>query len=134
MPSRRGFAGFGLIAILVVLAIVLILYFGVGGSGGIAQQAQQTRSTARELQYEIMTSQLTPLIVIYYQNNNKLPTTFEEMEAPPQSWADRWGNPLTFTIKKDPRTGRQSVTYRSAGPDGEVGTADDITRTDDLPV
>jgi hypothetical protein len=39
-----------------------------------------------------------------------------------------------MTTQRDARTGKVTVTYRSAGPDGEMNTSDDITKTDDLPV
>ena len=133
MKHARGFAGFALVGILVVLVIVLWLYFG-GSGGGLAGQAAQTRSTAKEMSVELNTRQLTLLMVTYHQSNNRLPATFEEMEAPAASYTDPWGNPLTFKTETDPRTGRTRVTYTSRGPDGEAGTPDDLTQTDDLPV
>ena len=131
---RRAFAAFGLIALLIVVVIILILYFGPGGGGGIAQQAAQTRGTVREQKMEISTGQLTPVIMIYYQNNNKLPASMADLELPPAATNDPWGNPMTFTTQRDARTGKVSVTYVSAGPDGEPGTDDDIRKTDDLPI
>jgi type II secretory pathway pseudopilin PulG len=132
--SPRAFGAFGLIAILVVLVIVLLLYFGNAGNGSYSQQLSQTRKQGRNLAFQINAQQLTLLIATYKQNNGRLPRTWEEMEAPPASYTDAWGKPLTFTIEENRRTGRTTITYRSSGPDEEPGTDDDIVTTDDLPL
>lgn len=132
--TRRAFAGFALVGILVVLVIVLIIYFGNGGGGSYAGQMSQARKQGRELAMELNTQQLTLLIATYQQSSGRLPKTWEEMEAPAASYTDPWGNPMTFTIEEGRGGGRTRVIYRSNGQDGEAGTEDDITKSDDLPL
>lgn len=81
---------------------------------------------------ELNTQQLTLLIATYRQTNRKFPESWEEIEAPRASFTDPWGNLLTFKIATAEGTGKTRVTYTSRGPDGEIGTGDDLVRTDDL--
>jgi hypothetical protein len=54
-----------------------------------------------------------------------------ELEAPPGSFNDHWGKEMTFSFSEGP-TGT-TVIYRSAGPDGQMNTADDVTANGTLP-
>lgn len=134
IAQRPAFAGFALIGILVVLVIILIIYFGNGGGGSYAGQMSQARKQGRELSLELNTRQLTLLIATFRQTNGRSPKTWEELEAPASSYADPWGAPLTFTIEEERGGGRARVLYRSSGLDGQPGTEDDITKSDDLPL
>jgi hypothetical protein len=128
----RGSAAFGLIALLVVLAIVLLLYFGNAGGGNYAQQLSEARKQGQRLEMRLNTQQLTLLIATYRQQNGKMPRTWEEMEAPPAAYTDPWGHAMTVAVEEE-RAGGARVTYRSAGPDGEPNTGDDLVQTDALP-
>lgn len=130
-PHRRG-NGALILVVLIAMAIILLLMFG-GGNSSYMNQVSNTKKKGRETVNEINTSQLSLLIAQYRQANGKLPTTWEEMEAPAASYTDQWGTPMTFTCETDKRTGQTKVTYRSNGPDTEPNTADDIVRKDNVP-
>lgn len=129
-PHARGGAGVGIILLLVVLLIGLLIYFVQAGSGGnYARQLSETRRSGVEVKREINTSQLTLLITMFRDQNNRLPKDAEEMDAA-AAFRDEWGNPITFTFRPSP--GGTTVTYHSNGPDGEPNTGDDLTRDDRL--
>lgn len=139
--NRRGNAAFGLLALLIVVAIVLYMMFGVsgGGSGGSAGggsgyvgEVKKARDTGVELGFAINAQQLSILIAQYRQEHDgKLPTTPADLDSP-GAFNDRWGKEMTFSFA-GAQGGSTSVTYRSAGPDGEMNTADDVTSTGVLP-
>ena len=127
-PRRRG-SGALILVVLVALLIILILYFNTG----YTTQVSQTRKKGKQLAQDINTDQLTKLILMYRDREGKLPTTWDEMEAPAQSTTDPWGKAMTFKCEEDKRTKKVVVTYHSDGPDGEPGTPDDINRKETLP-
>jgi len=129
--SRPG-GGALILVVLLALVIVLVLYFGNFGGGSYAGQIAQTRKSGRAMAVEMNTQQLVTLIAQYKLANNKLPGTPEDLDAP-GAFRDPWGNPVTFTFS-DAGGGRTNVTFRSAGPDGQDGTADDVNKTEPLPV
>ncbi|MFZ4574256.1 MAG: hypothetical protein ACOYN0_07645 [Phycisphaerales bacterium] len=128
---RRGNAAFGLLALLIVVAIVLYLMFGAGGSGSVGA-AKQSKAKVAETVYAINASQLSILIAQYRQEHDgKLPKAPADIDSP-GAFNDRWGKEMTFAFQEVP-PGKVKATYRSAGPDGEMNTPDDITTTADLP-
>jgi hypothetical protein len=129
--GRRG-NGALILVVLIAMAIILFLMFG-GGKSSYMNQVSNTRKKGRETVNEINTGQLSILIAQYRQTSGKLPATWDEMEAPRESYTDQWGTPMTFTCDTDKRTGQTKVTYRSNGPDTEPNTADDIVRTENVP-
>lgn len=129
---RRGNIGIGLLVLLIVMAIALYLMFGIQGKGTVGAAAQ-SRATAQAAVFNINTQQLSILISDYrQQHDNKLPKTAEDLEAPPGTFKDPWGGVITFEFKEDPVKGTL-VTFRSAGKDGQKGTADDVVSTAPLP-
>jgi hypothetical protein len=70
-------------------------------------------------------------IALYKHQHGRLPKTFAEIPkgqrvpfAPVDYWGrptDTWGKPLDYTVNDD-----GTFELRSAGPDGQFGTADDI--------
>lgn len=129
--TRRGGAAFGIIGLLIVVAIILYLMFGnMGGGSSYADKVNTTRKQGREMANELSTQQMTLLIAMYRQNNEKLPKKPADLESP-GSFNDQWGQEMTFTFEES--GGRTKVTYHSIGPDGEANTEDDIKRTDTLP-
>ncbi len=132
---RRGFgAGIGLVAGLVVLLIALALMFGTFGGKSYMQNVASTRKTAIKTVDNINTNQLTQCIVAYKLTNNRLPQTAEELEAGP-SLMDPWNHPMTFSYTTTKEGGREltTVTWRSAGPDAQMNTEDDILKQDQIP-
>ncbi len=128
---RRGNAAFGLIALLIVVAIVMYLMFGAGGKGYMGA-VKQGKDQAKETIFAINASQLSILIAQWRQEHDgKLPKTPADIDSP-GAFNDRWGKEMTFTFGTKP-SGQTTVTYRSAGPDGEMNNQDDVTATGDLP-
>ncbi len=66
----------------------------------------------------------------FYQRRGFTPTGFEELRDEERletsKGVDLWGNPFLF-VTIDLETGEQAVLVRSAGPDGEFETDDDIS-------
>ncbi len=124
--------GIGLLVLLIVIAIALYVMFGIQGKGTVGAAAQ-SRATAQAAVFNINTQQLTILISDYrQQHDNKLPKTAAELEAPPGTFKDPWGGEISFEFKEDAVKGTL-VTFRSAGKDGQKGTADDVVSTAPLP-
>ncbi len=122
--AKRGTGGFTLIEVLLVVAILGILAtIAVVGIGGHLDKANVTATRGN-------ISAINNAIKIYQLNMNKQPTNMEDLtretedfEAPLASIpVDAWGN--EFQFKKD---GKFKYEIRSAGPDGNFGTEDDIT-------
>ncbi len=132
LAARPGSVGFGLVGLLVVLVIILVIYSVQTGGGGKSypQQIAETKRQSVEVAQQISTQQLTILLAQYRQENNKLPKSPADLDNP-GVFRDQWGNEMTFTFED--RGGVTKVTFRSNGPDGEGGTADDVVRTDTLP-
>lgn len=138
---RRGNVGLVLV-VLIAIAIIMFLMFRAGG-GGIAGQASSARKQAKATVQEINTQQMSLLIGMYRSNNNgKLPKTVADLDDNSGIFKDPWGGPITFTFQETGAGGRgktggaggqTKVIYHSNGPDGEAGTADDVTKTDTLP-
>jgi hypothetical protein len=128
--SRRGHGAL-LIALLLAVVIGIFLLYGNMGGGSYMQQVGTTRQQGKQLAQDLNTRQLSMLIAQYRSENGKLPRTAAEMEQD-AAFKDPWGNPLLFTFE-EPRMGATQVTYRSAGPDGEHNTEDDIVKTEPLP-
>jgi len=122
----------GLLALLIVMGIVLYMMFGTGGNKtSYMDQVKKTRDNGREMAREIKTDQMSLLIAMYRQTNNKLPAKVADLEAPSGSFNDRWGTEMTFTFVD--QGGRTMIKYKSAGPDIQYGTSDDVEYTDSVP-
>lgn len=134
LPTRPGWVGFTLIGLLVVLAIVLMLYFGNSGSGSYAGAVAQSRRQGLQLASQINARQLVTLIVQFQLANGRLPQSVDELDAPPASLLDPWGNRLSFSFGDQPPGQVREVYIHSPGPDGEPDTEDDITQTEPLPL
>src|SRR5690606_3697636 len=106
------------------------------GGGSYMQQVQRSRQQGQRMNVEINTRQLLTMIAQFKLQNDRLPQSMEELEAPPGAFQDPWGNAITFEYAA-PEGGRgqpESVIFRSAGPDGELNAADEVTQTERLPV
>jgi hypothetical protein len=131
-PHPRGHGAL-LLMVLIALAIILFMAFGsVGGGKSYTQQISQTRKQGVQMARELETRQLTILIAQYrVENNGKLPKSAADMDNE-SAFLDPWRNPLVFTYET-PRNGPTKVIFRSAGPDGQANTEDDLVKEDTLP-
>lgn len=125
----RGGVPVGGLALLVVLVIVLVmLTMNFTGGKSYVENVAETRRQGQRLDVTINTASLVQLITTYQVQNDRYPTSYEDLEAAPLK--DPWGGNLTFTIDQSTQPGTLVVT--SAGPDGEVGTEDDIVKRERL--
>jgi hypothetical protein len=131
-PGRSMGAGIGLVLALVVMLITMAMYFGTFGGKSYMQTVASGRQQAIEMKQDIETQQLLACIVAYQTQHNRLPKTAEELDAGP-SLNDPWRKPMTFTYKKGEGNAAPTfVVWRSAGPDGQMNTPDDIVKEDKL--
>jgi len=129
-PGRFG--GFGILGLLVVMTIILVLYFGDSGSGSYMDQVAETRHQGQKLSIEMEANQIKTLIVNYQLTNDRLPESMEDLGVP--AMLDPWHNPLTFTYEESRPGAPTVVIIRSAGPDEEFQTDDDLTSRARLPI
>ena len=128
-PRNRGAAGVFLFIVLIAVAIILALVFMPGGT---AEQAQQTQQSAQRLSIDIHTKSVADAVVAYrVANNNQLPESITDLPGPPSAYRDPWDTTFRMTI--DDATSPPTLTLRSAGPDTNWETDDDLTATRALP-
>jgi general secretion pathway protein G len=120
----HGAAGFTLIEVLLVVAILGILAtIAVVGIGGHMEKANITATRGN-------IDVIGKAVELYRINFNKMPASLqdltkesEDIEAPLRDIpVDAWGNAFQFK-----REGKFRYEIRSAGPDGSMGTDDDLT-------
>lgn len=132
--TRRGMAGLGLLGLLIVVAIMFYLYFGPTGPNGksAVETAKEGRDQAVEMRRQIDLGQMAQVIAAYEIQNDKTPTTLEEMgmENHP-SFRDAYGQMVRFEIVGDrPR----ELVITSAGMDRTFGTEDDEEQRTTMPL
>ncbi|MEI7901445.1 MAG: type II secretion system protein GspG [bacterium] len=121
--SRRS--GFTLVELLLVVCILGIL------AAGVVMNMSGHDKTARITTTRASITQIEQAVQIFaMRHNSKLPDTLDELTADTDdnpgllkegAINDSWGVPFGYT-----KTGRK-FKITSAGPDGEMGTEDDIT-------
>ena len=140
MHTERGSLGMGagILGLLIVVAIIMYLMVGPmgGGTGGTGGGAgggtsylgtvKNARDDGFEIKIETLAYSLDQMIATYVlSNEDKYPTTFDDLNAPPGAFRDPWDNDITFTIDEV----KKELTVTSAGPDGQFGTSDDLVHT-----
>lgn len=130
--NRRARGGFTLIEILLVVMILAVIA-GVVIRGVFGSQDQAYRSLAKT-----QISAFETYLKEYKLTMRSYPTSLEALHAKPNDmppgveWhqimdkeisPDPWGNPYQYKVSG------QKVEIRSAGPDGQMNSEDDITNT-----
>ncbi|HLO40794.1 MAG TPA: hypothetical protein VK176_07205 [Phycisphaerales bacterium] len=130
VPTRPG-NGLMILVVLIAVAIGLYMLFGsAGGQKSYMQAVKETKDSGKEMARQISTDQMNTLISMYRESNKKLPKEPAELESP-GAFNDPWGKEMTFTFGE--KAGRTTVTYLSAGPDGQFKTEDDVKYDSTLP-
>ncbi|MGF1453011.1 MAG: type II secretion system major pseudopilin GspG [Opitutales bacterium] len=137
LSPRASTRGFTLLEILVVIGLVGALMAVLVG-GLVQQGGSADREIARIF---VQQSAQTPLQA-FRLNMNRYPTTEEGLQAlvtapsgagsrwagpytEPENLVDPWGQPYQYRFPGQHNPGRPDIW--SAGPDGQSGTADDVT-------
>ena len=124
---RRGFTLLELLLVLVIL--VVIAGFGIQAFNG-------TRERAKKQQAKITLGMLSAALKQYEMEINNLPSALEALYVMPADITDpnNWVQKIDKPVPADPwdhpyeyKPSGSSFELRSVGPDGQSGTADDIT-------
>jgi general secretion pathway protein G len=127
--ARRARGGFTLVEVLLVVAILGIL-------AGIVVVSTKNRVPKTQIAATRMSIQgIQTAIDTYEVDNGKMPSSLQALitQSGELNWngpyvqngrlpADPWGNQFQYTLKDN-----NAYELRSAGPDGQMGTSDDIT-------
>jgi general secretion pathway protein G len=128
-PARRANAGFTLVEVLLVVAILGIL-------AGVVVVSTKNRVPKTQIAAARMSIQgIGTAIDTYEVDNGKMPANLAALiqMSTELNWngpyikdgrvpKDPWGNEFQYTPK-----GESGYEIRSAGPDGQMGTPDDVT-------
>ena len=124
---RRGFTLLELLLVLVIL--VVIAGFGIQAFNG-------TRERAKKQQAKITLGMLSTSLKQYQMEVNNLPSALEALHVMPADIADpsNWVRKIDKPVPLDPwdhpyeyKPNGSEFELLSVGPDGQSGTADDIT-------
>ena len=124
---RRGFTLLELLLVLVIL--VVIAGFGIQAFTG-------TREAAKKKEAKIMLGMLSSSLKQYQMEVNNLPSALEALHVMPADITDpsNWVKKMDKPVPPDPwghayeyKPNGGEFELRSVGPDGQSGTADDIT-------
>ena len=124
---RRGFTLLELLLVLVIL--VVIAGFGIQAFTG-------TRERTRIQQAKITLGMLSTALKQYQMEVSTLPSALEALHVMPSDITDpnNWVKKLDKPVPKDPwehpydyKVNGSEFELKSMGPDGQSGTADDIT-------
>ncbi|MFG0293443.1 MAG: hypothetical protein ACF8MJ_09865 [Phycisphaerales bacterium JB050] len=122
-----------LILIGVLLGVVLLLVILGNTVLRPAILAQRERMLIRVTQDQ--TQEFVDLAQRYYLSKGRAPGGFDDLSdierLETSKGIDLWGNPFVFSTV-DRETGERTILIRSAGPDGEFETNDDITAQGEL--
>jgi len=130
--SRRSLQGFTLLELLLVMAILVVL----AGLAGFAVLGMQDSSFQSAAQLEIKTA--NSACKMYKLRVGAFPVKLQDLNSRPSgldqaSWGgpytdapitnDPWNRPYKYT----PNNTNNTVLIQSAGPDGQMGSQDDVS-------
>jgi general secretion pathway protein G len=122
--------GFTLMEVLLVLVILVVL------AGFAIQNLTGTLEGAKKQQAKVMIGMLSTSLKEYQLQVGSLPSTLEALHSQPSDLQDasQWVQKLDKPVPADPwgkpyeyKLDGSSFEIRSVGPDGQSGSADDVT-------
>lgn len=124
ISNLRG--GFTLVELLLVITILAVLAgVAIHNLGGISEEARvtATRTSIGSIEsaaktYEIRTGKYPDSMDVLMQPMGERPALLDD-----KAKADAWGTP--FQLRR--ADGAKGIEIRSAGPDGQMNTGDDVT-------
>jgi general secretion pathway protein G len=122
--AGRRQLGMTLIEIMVVVAIISLIMGGIGLMAFNRFQDAQATTACTEL-VKVKSS-----VEMYKLNKKKCPKTMQDLKAAgivDKAAKDPWGNDYEFKCPGE----KEQIDVISAGPDGEMGTADDLASYDE---
>ena len=130
--SRRSRQGFTLLELLLVMAILVVL----AGLAGFAVLGMQGNAYSGAAKLEIKTA--ANACKMYKLRVGAFPAKLQDLNTRPSGLDQAsWGGPYTDTAivndpwnrpyKYTPNDGNNTVFIQSSGPDGQIGSEDDVT-------
>lgn len=133
--TGHGGAGIGLLVVLIAVAIGLYLMFGQTGPGGSSYMGnvKETRDRTADLGIQLQARQIAMLVAQQHSMTGRYPETLSAVEGLELGYlVDQWDQPFEMKLHREGQRVR-SIELRSPGPDGQLGSEDDIVHTEPLP-
>lgn len=133
--QRTAGAGIGLLVVLIAVVIGMWLLFGQKGPGGSTyiENIQKTQEDSKSLAIALQARQVAMLVAQQEAATGTYPESMNQIDDfDPTSLVDEWGEPFTMKLIREGRRVR-SIEFRSAGPDGQFDTEDDVVHNEKLP-
>jgi general secretion pathway protein G len=130
LSRRRLRIGFTLMEVLLVMVILVVV------AGFAIRNLAATQESTRKQQAKIMASTLSTSLKEYQLQVGTLPSSLDALHVQPSDLQDAsmWVQKLEKPVPLDPwgkayeyKPNGTSFTISSMGPDGQSGTADDVT-------
>jgi len=128
--DRRGAAGAFLLLVLIAVGIVLLITFMPGGSAETALEAKESAETQVAM---FSADAVVRDAQGYIALNGEPPADIDDLvEYRGSGYPDPWGTEMRVEVERSDRGRTGVMTIRSAGPDGEWETEDDLSSEHEL--